>query len=268
MGNRPLAIIPTYLRTALDLAMVQTTVATLRETAGDQCDVLIVDDGSPEHVAGLRALAATHDAEVVAKPENEGFARTVNVGLHRALVEERDAVLVNADVEFGLTRDWLSLMRRQRTSDNTQLASVVGALLLYPNHTIQHAGIYFSLLSREFGHRYNYGPGDLPEAQVATLCPVTGALQFIRYECLQAVGVYDESFKMGYEDVDYCIRVWLSGRECVYQPGVRAVHHESFFRGRADEKIERWTAESWMRFCGKHADVSFAEFVPDLMAAG
>ena len=264
---KPLAIIPTYLREALDLAMVEATIRTLRETAGDQCDVLIVDDGSPDYVAGLRALADRHDADVVAKSENEGFATTVNVGLHRALVEERDAVLVNADIEFGLTRNWLELMQRQRTSDGTQPASIVGALLLYPNGTIQHAGIYFSILSREFDHRYRYGPGNLPEARDAAICPVTGALQFISNECLHEVGVYDPSFRLGWEDVDYNVRVWLAGRECIYQPGIRAIHHESFFRGRSDEKIERWTAESWMRFCGKYADTSFAEFVPDVMAA-
>lgn len=264
---KPLAIIPTYLRTGLDLKMAEATLYSLRETAGDRCEVLLVDDGSPEHVAGLRQLARRYDADLVAKPENDGFARTVNVGLRRALVEDRDAILVNADIEFGLAEDWLGLMERQPRSDGSGLASVVGALLLYPNGLIQHAGIYFSLLSREFDHRFRWGPGDLPEAQVATTCPVTGALQFIRHECLEEVGVYDEEFRLGWEDVDYNVRVWLSGRECVYQPGVRAVHHESFFRGRQDEKIERWTAESWAYFCGKWRDTSFAEFVPDLMAA-
>lgn len=264
---KPLAIIPTYLRTGLDLKMVDATVRSLRETVGDRCDVLIVDDGSPEHVARLRAVAGLHHADIVAKPENEGFARTVNVGLRRALTEDRDAILVNADIEFGLTEDWLGLMQGQERSDGTGLASVVGALLVYPNGLIQHAGIYFSLLSREFDHRFRFGPGDLPEAQVATMCPVTGALQFIRHECLEEVGIYDENFRLGWEDVDYNVRVWLSGRECVYQPGIRAIHHESFFRGRPDEKIERWTAESWAYFCGKYRDQSFASFVPDVMAA-
>lgn len=262
---KALAIVPTYLRTLIDLQVLDTALRSLRATAGDACDVLVVDDGSPEHVAQLRVLADRHHADVVAKSQNDGFATTVNVGLRRALAEERDAILVNADLEFGLTQDWLGLMLRQQRSDDKGPASVVGALLLYPNGLIQHGGIYFSLLSREFGHRFNYGPGDLPEAQIATTCPVTGALQFIRHECLEKVGIYDETFKLGWEDVDYCIRVWLSGGECVYQPGIRAFHHESFFRGRPDEKIQRWTEDSWMRFCGKYSDTSFAEFVPDLM---
>jgi GT2 family glycosyltransferase len=250
----------------MDLGMAARTVETLRETAGDRCDVLFVDDASPEDdlVAGLRDVAMRFDADVVVKPENEGFSRTVNVGLRRCLRDSADAILINSDIEFGLTEDWLGLMLKQRDSEG-RLAAIVGGLLIYPNGLIQHGGIYFSLLTREFGHRFQWGPGNLPEAQVAARCPVTGALHFIRHETLAALGPYDETFKLGWEDVDYCIRTFLSGRECVYQPGIRAVHHESAFRGRADEKIIKWTEQSWMRFCGKYADVSFAEFVPNLL---
>lgn len=266
---KPLAIIPTFLRKVQDIQITETCLRTLRETAGDRCDVLVVDDGSPERdlVNGLEKLCETHDAELVDKKRNEGFSKTVNVGLRRCLLEGRDAVLVNNDIEFGLTKNWLGLMERQpRDGSEGELASVVGALLLYPNHLIQHAGIHFSLLTREFDHRYRFGPGNLPEAQTATVCPVTGALMFIRHECLEGVGLFDETFRLGWEDVDYNVRVWLSGRQCVYQAGVRAIHHESFTRGqgRADEKIAKWTSESWLRFAAKWGDQSFAEFVPML----
>jgi GT2 family glycosyltransferase len=269
--TKPLSIIPTYVRKSTDVLMLEKTLVSLRKTAGDATDVLVVDDGSPEPdlVAAIAALCERFDADLVDKSVNEGFARTVNVGLHRCLAEGRDAVLVNSDIEFGLTDNWVGLMQAQ-LGDDDKPASVVGALLLYPNGLIQHAGIYFSFLSREFGHRYQFGPGNLPEAQQAAVCPVTGALQFIRYEALENVGLYDESFKLGWEDVDYCARVWMTGRQNVYQPGIRAVHHESFFRGqgRADKRIEEWTEFSWRRFVGKYATVSFAEFCPDLMPVG
>lgn len=268
MSTRPLAIIPTYARRAADVEVFTTTLRTLRETASDRCEVLVIDDGSPavDLVATIAAACERYDAELVTKDANDGFSTTVNVGLRRALEHGQDAILVNADIQFGLTVDWLGLMQRQTGEDGLTPASIVGALLIYPNGLIQHAGIYFSLLTREFGHRFNFGPGNLPEAQVATVCPVTGALQFIRHECLEAVGLYDETFKLGWEDVDYCARTWRSGRQCVYQPGVRAIHHESFFRRQHDEKIARWTEESWLRFCAKYATVSFAEFVPNMLA--
>lgn len=265
---KPLAVIPTYVRKVTDLEVFEAALRTLRETAGDACDVMVVDDGSPERdlVVGVSKACERYDAEFVDKGRNEGYSRTINVGLRKALLEERDVITVNADIEFGLTKDWLGLMERQLGPDDKP-ASVVGGLLVYPTGLIQHAGIFFSFLTREFGHRYQFGPGNLAEAQTATVCPVTGALQFIRYECLDSVGLYDESFRLGWEDVDYCCRTWLSGRHCIYQPGIRALHHESLFRGNADEKIEKWTQESWLRFVAKYAETSFAEFVPNLLAA-
>lgn len=265
---KPLCVIPSFSRGAGDVAMLDKCLTSLRRTAKDMCDILVVDDGSPDEDARDATMRLTEQADgtFVAKPENEGFSHTVNVGLRQALREERDVILVNADVEF-FTSTWLELMLKQPTSDGEGLASVVGALLLYPNMTIQHAGVYFSLLYREFDHIYRYGPHNLPEARDARVCPVTGALQFIRHDCLAEIGVYDETFRMGWEDVDYCVRVWQAGRECVYQPGVRAIHHESFFRGsgRASEQVQVWQRTSWLRFREKYASVSFAEFVPSLL---
>jgi len=270
MSEKPLVVIPTYLRKSPELMLTGKCLRTLRETIGDRADVLVVDDGSPARdlvEGGLQGTCELYDAELVMKSENEGFSRTVNVGLQRALDEGRDAILVNNDVEFGLTKDWLTLMQSQQRSDGKYPASIVGALLLYPNGLIQHGGIFFSLLRREFDHRFRFGPGNLPEAQHAVPCPVTGALMFIRHECLEGVGLYDESFRLGWEDVSYCIDTVLADRESVYQPGVRAIHHESFTRGQGgDAKIQQWTEYSWLRFCAKHANTNFASFVPTTMS--
>lgn len=261
----PLAIIPTFLSDAADLSLLLATIASLHATAPRELVVLVVDDRSPgEDLVDLVELERRDlGIQLVRKPLNEGFSATVNVGLRRALEEGRDAILVNADVQL-VAPGWVRLMREQPRLMGDGLASVVGALLLYPNGLIQHGGIYFSLLTRQFDHLFKYGPGDLPEANVPSLRPVTGALQFIRHECLMDVGVYDEAFRMGYEDVDYCVRTMLSGRECVYQPAVRALHLESVFRGRPSEKLIRWHRESLLRLWVKYQDQSFAGLVPAL----
>lgn len=264
---KPLAVIPTFVRKEEDVELVQTTIASLHRTAPDELEILVVDDGSPEEalVDQLDVQQELLGFELLRKETNTGFSRTVNFGLRRALQEGRNAILVNADIEMCCPPGWVNQMEQQRGLVNPDTrAAVVGALLLYPNGLIQHAGIYFSLLTRTFDHYYKYGPWDLPEAQRAEVRPVTGALQFIRHECLTNVGLYDEDFKMGWEDVDYCLRVLMSGRECVYQPAVRAFHHEGMFRFRKDEQLQRWQAESFMRLMNKYRTTSFAELVPTL----
>ena len=156
----------------------------------------------------------------VRKDENSGFAATVNVGLEVARASGADAVLVNADIEFTHA-GWLDVMQA-RTDQLGRPAAVVGARLLFPNGLLQHAGVYVSRLGRGFQHRFLHGPGDLPEALVPCACPVTGALQLIRHETLVQVGLYDESFGLGFEDVDYCLRVFAAGEACIYEPAAVA----------------------------------------------
>jgi GT2 family glycosyltransferase len=262
--SAPLCVIPSYLRTPADLDLLVRCLVSLWTTAPD-AGVLVVDDGSPERSL-LEPLAAAIDElgyELIAKEENEGFSRTVNVGLRRALETGRDAVLVNADVEFH-EPGWLDRMVA-RTDRQGRPAAVVGARLLYPNGCIQHAGVYFSPRTRAFWHRCQYGPSNLPEAMRPVLCPVTGALQLIRHETLEAIGIYDEGYRMAHEDVDYCLRVFESGRECIYDPTVCAVHHESAFRGRSTPKVEKWQRDSFLRLLTKWGTTDFSHFTPALV---
>ena len=265
MAEKSLIVVPTYLVAPRDLEVTIEMLASLRKTEPD-AEVLLVDDGSPAAplLDELAAASERLQAELVRKPENEGFSKAVNVGLRRALEEGKHAVLVNADIEF-IDRGWLGRMEAQLRQAGDGQAAVVGGLLLYPSGLIQHAGIFFSLLHRCFDHIYKFAPADLPEAQFARACPVTGALQFIRHETLAHVGLYDERFHLGWEDVDYCIRTFMAGGECVMQPKVRAYHHESMFRGRPSPKVEDWQNRSWLYFMEKYRRQSFAQWVPSLV---
>jgi GT2 family glycosyltransferase len=259
-----LAVVPTYLTEPADLEVTLKMLESLRATEPDLA-VVVVDDGSPatQLVDEIAAAKSRLEFALVRRPVNEGFARTVNVGLTMARDSDRDAILVNADIEF-IDQNWAKRMQMTQRFDGQGPAAVVGGLLLYPTGLIQHAGVFFSLLHRCFDHRYKYAPLDLPEALVAESCPVTGALQFIRNDCLQIVGLYDEGFRLGWEDVDYCLRVFMAGGECVYEPTVRAFHYESMFRGRPSPKIQDWQAHSWLYLVQKYKTTSFALWVPGL----
>lgn len=149
-----------------------------------------------------------------------------------------------------------------RTGDYT---GDVYSLDVPPYHHYVSGGVvvHNSLLHRDFDHIFRYAPADLPEALYARTCPVTGALQFIRNECLREVGVYDPEFRMAWEDVDYCLRVFASGRSCVYQPAVRAIHHESLFRGKPSPKVQEWEARSKILLLRKWAHTSLTRWVSD-----
>jgi GT2 family glycosyltransferase len=262
----PLAIIPTYVRSAMDVEVLKDCLESLRGTTPNgSLDILVVDDASPD--VSLREVvyttAAEYEALILQRPVNEGFSKTVNVGLRKALDDGRDAILINADVEM-MKAGWLQRAQQTERLHGEGPADVVGALLVYPNGLIQHGGTYFSLLTRDFQHTWQYAPMNLPAALKPSVCPVTGAFQYIRHETLERVGTYDERFRMGMEDVDFCLRVLKEGMECVYQPKVKAWHHESLFRGRRSDRLDRWHKESFIAFMEKWQDQNFAGLVPNL----
>ncbi|MDA0160010.1 glycosyltransferase family 2 protein [Solirubrobacter ginsenosidimutans] len=257
---KPLVVIPNYMSHEADMEILGECVQSIRRTVSDTVDVLIIDDCSPAPwlVDVFEERYERAGFELVRSETNEGFSRTVNVGLQRALAEGREAILMNADIVM-LTPGWLNRCRRAASSP-----TLVGARLLYPNGLIQHAGLYFSLIANVFEHRFRYAPGNLPEANVQTVCPVTGAFQYIPAEVLQRVGPYDPEFRMGYEDVDYCLRVFQAGFRCLYEPAITAIHHESLFRSRPDEKLQRWHDQSLEILRRKWAHLPVAELAGGL----
>jgi GT2 family glycosyltransferase len=258
-----LAVVPTYLRTPDDLEVLLRCLVSLSVTA-PELGLLVVDDCSPEPelVDQLALIMSELGGELLRKPENSGFSATVNVGLRRGLKWGQDVVLVNADMEFT-TPGWWQAMHA-RTDTQGRPAAVVGGLLTYPSGRIQHAGVFFSLLERKFHHRFRHAPARLPEAHDATRCPVTGALQLIRHHTLTTVGVYDEGFRMGLEDVDYCLRVFAAGLECIYEPAVQPVHAESVFRGHRSQRILDWQEASMRHFSVKYATADLTPWIPAL----
>lgn len=253
----PLLIIPSFISKEKHAHALIKTVSTLR--ASTDKNVLIIDDGSPaKNISNLYSEIKNKydDIEIYEKDANEGFSKTVNIGLAKALANGQDACLVNADIEF-VNENWLEEMQKTE-------ADIIGALLLYPNFLIQSAGTYFSRITRAFIHRFVGSPPNLPAAQVECECPVTAALQYIRHDTMAKIGIYDEEFTMGCEDVDYLIRALHAGFRSVYNPKVIAIHHESLFRGNESDKVRQWQAESFLHLFNKYYDVDFRGIAPTM----
>ena len=147
-------------------------------------------------------------------------------------------------------------------------AGIVGALLLSPRGPIAHAGFYFSRLTGTVEHRFAGAPADLPAALEVAACPVSGAFQYIRPEVLAAIGVYDPEFRMGSEDLDFCLRAADAGFASVCQGRARAVHVEAVFRGRPSPKLDAWHAQSYARFQAKWSPAQLGERIADVPTPG
>ena len=245
--GRPVTIvIPSF----HDAKLVTQLVTKIRHTTDrERVRVIVTDDASgTEHLGQLRRIGGV---EVLAADRNAGFAVNVNRGM-RAADPAHDVVLLNSDV-LPL-RDWLACLQYAATRRSD--IGIAGAKLLYPDNRIQYAGTMRNPRAPEwFDHRYRFKPGDWGPADIAgpTLA-ATAACMYIRREVLDQVGVFDEDYGMGYEDVDYCLRAWQAGFQVVYAPSAQLHHHESITRGTEVGERERKSQRVFWKRWGSFLD--------------
>ncbi len=196
-------------------------------------EIVVADNGSTdERVLRLyehhRASRPGFVAEIVDEPFN--FSRQINRG---ARLAKGDVLLfLNNDVEIvepGWLREMVSCLAYEGTG-------IVGARLLYPDRTIQHAGVIVGaggLAGHWFEGRPETDPGPLGRLGVRqSMSAVTGAAMLVSRACLEAVGPFDEElFAIAYNDVDFCLRAGEKGFRTVWTPFATLIHHQSASRG-------------------------------------
>jgi GT2 family glycosyltransferase len=216
-------------------------------TEGASFEMILVDNGSTDGTAAFLAKLGG-DVQVIRNAENLGFAAACNQGARAA--RGRHLVFLNNDT-IPLA-GWLAPLLAELDADPT--VAVVGSKLLYPDETIQHAGVIFSRDLPIPYHFLAHVPGTFPVVNTRReLQCVTGACMAVRRSVFDAVGGFDEGYRNGYEDVDFCLQVGARGGRVVYQPASALYHLESQTPGRKanDEAntrrlLARWGAE-WHR---------------------
>jgi hypothetical protein len=147
-------------------------------------------------------------------------------------------LLLNNDTEIRDPR-WLSRMVALLGPG----VGAVGARLLYPDGTLQHAGVHLWVNGLAPGHELTGWPADIPSpgarAEAAReVVAVTGACLLTPRSVWRAVGGLDEVFRVSLNDIDYCLRLADHGLRTVYAGGAELVHHESASRGRVQDPAE------------------------------
>lgn len=223
----------------------------VENTSGVAHETIVVDNASTDETA--TALPLLPGLRVLRNQENLGFARACNQGA--ALARGRYLLFLNNDTEA--LPDWLPPM--VRTLESAPEVAIVGSKLLFPDGTLQHAGVavaYASSLPVSPYHLLHHRPPDLSDKQLELSC-VTAACMLIRAEVFQALGGFDEAFRNGYEDVDLCFKAREAGHRVVYTPESVLIHHESVSDGRFlnSSENEDLLNRRWMgRFTSFDAD--------------
>lgn len=235
-------LIPT--RDRIDL-LKQCIDSILKLTTYPNFEILVIDNDSQEAESKAYFAEIQRDARVrvLHYPHPFNYSAINNAGARHA----RGSVLglLNNDIEV-ITPGWLEEMVSHALRMEI---GVVGAMLYYPNDTIQHAGVILGI-GGVAGHCYvgmpRGWPGDKHRGGlVQSLSAVTAACAVVRREVFEQVSGLDEELEVAFNDVDFCLRVRQAGYRNLWTPFAELYHHESASRGyeTTPSKIARFKRE-------------------------
>ena len=195
-------------------------------------ETIVVNNGSTDQKT-LKILEEFEEHEsirVFDKPGSFNFSALNNFGVENS---QGDFVcLLNDDTEI-VSEDWLDELVSQLFSPRV---GVVGAKLLYPDLSIQHAGIVTGISGiAGHGHKHATSSEDgyfYRLRVVHDVGAVTGACLLTTRKLWKELKGLDEDFlKVNFNDVDFCLRARSLGFRVVWTPYAELIHHESKSRG-------------------------------------
>lgn len=217
------------------------------KTTWQRFEVIVIENNSTESATFdyYKQLPDRYpNCKVVYFKGGFNFSAINNFG--RTFAQGEYLLLLNNDVEV-INGDWLTEMLMQASRPG---AAICGAMLYYPDDTIQHAGIVTGLGGYAgHSHKYRKAGGSGYMFRIATVqdfSAVTAACLLVRTSVYDEVHGMDEGFAVAFNDVDFCLRVRDAGYRIVWTPYAQLYHYESKSRGNDEKdkaKKERFAGE-------------------------
>ena len=208
------------------------------KTQWKKFEVIVIENNStePETFDYYEKAPARYPGLRVVKWPGKGFNFSAINNFGRQNAQGEYLLLLNNDVEI-LNGDWLTELLRPCAHEGG--AAICGAMLYYPDDTIQHAGVVTGL-GGYAGHSHKYRPRGgsgylFRAATVQDFSAVSGACLLVKTSVYDEVGGLDEGFAVAFNDVDFCLRVREAGYRIAWTPYAELYHYESKSRG-GDEK--------------------------------
>jgi GT2 family glycosyltransferase len=217
----------------------------------DLFEILIVDNQSVENetLEYLHTLRVAPNVRVLEWGETFNFSAINNFAAEQCRSDM--LCFLNNDIEIT-DPQWLDKLLALAQLDEV---GAVGCTLLYPDSTIQHAGI--SLDEKTVAKHIAVGEdSDFLRKQGITLPfavdAVTAACLVMRKALFLRMGGFNEDqLAVAFNDVDLCLRLADKGLPVLLHPSVVLVHHESVSRQSDDLPSNRKRAQkehSFMQF--------------------
>ncbi len=196
----------------------------------DSIEILIVDNESVEEQTTqyLETLAEAQNIRVLDWREPFNFSAINNFAAEQCRSDF--LCFLNNDIEFS-DPTWLKKLLAVAALEEV---GAVGCTLLYPDSTVQHAGIALDELT--IAQHIGLGESDNFLTRLGITLPyavdaVTAACLVMRKKLFLRLGGFNEDqLAVAFNDVDLCLRLADKGLPILCHPGVVLTHHESVSR--------------------------------------
>jgi len=198
-------------------------------------EVVIVDNNTTDPAA--KGILRQYPCTVLNYNETFNFSKANNLGIGKSRGEI--LILLNNDTEV-ITEDWLESLLFYLEQPNV---GAVGPLLVYPDYTVQHAGVVLGFrgtadhVMRGFPADSDGYAGSLSCAREVSA--VTAACLAIRKSTYFDAGGLCEYFATHYQDVDLCLRLRSMNKRILFNPNAILIHHESVSRKTFYDHMDR-----------------------------
>ena len=246
-------------------------------------EIIIIDNGSIETatLSFLDKLQKKPMHRVISQYGPFNYSKLNNEGARHA--KGSLLLFLNNDV-FPLNDSWLEEMASHAIRPEV---GCVGAKLLYPDRTVQHAGVVLGL-GGAAGHAFRRFPENHPGYMnrlqlVQNYSAVTAACLMVRKNIFFEVDGFDEeNLAVAFNDVDLCLKINQLGYWNLWTPHAQLFHQESASRASdlKGKKFKRYLREAnflnekWAQFMDydpsynpnlttRHEDFSFYETTLD-----
>lgn len=223
-----------------NLHHIETCLLSVMQSNHDNFCVTVVDNGSKKRDVKnyLSDAVKKYDNLNVLRYERVfNFSGINNYAVSMHMYSPKDIIIfLNDDTEI-INPDWIYELEYPIFHNNV---AATGPKLLYPNNTLQHAGVIIGI-GGVAGHSHKYMPdgrsGYFARPHIIQeVSAVTGACLAISAKVFEEVGGFDNKLPKAFNDVDLCLKVRKAGYKIVYNPYATLYHYESVSRGLDNHK--------------------------------
>ena len=199
-------------------------VASFKKAIRKDYEAVIVDNHS-DNDSTRKIQAEFPEYTYIYSPVNAGIAKGNNLGIKYALGKDaRFIFLGNNDIEILDSETFDKMIAYME--ENPKIG-ILGVKLILPDGCVQNSVKNLPTIWNQFyfeGLFFNRLPRSFDKEKIIDAPFVMGAAFLIRREMIEDIGLEDEQFFCGHEDIDWCKRAWDAGWKVCYFPEVSIKH--------------------------------------------